>query len=502
MNRRRALGLISGAAAGITVGVRPIKALGDVMKSTSLDENGEPASLSAARAVSGLRSGEFSAEEYARALIREFDRWRQLNVFISRDDDAFITAARAADRARSAGKALGPLHGLPVLLKDNIETAALPTTAATAGLRDYRPDTDAGVASALFSAGAILAGKANMHELAGGGPSDCEFGQVRNPYDPAMGAGGSSSGCAAALAARMVPAALGTDTGGSVRIPAALCGVVGLRPSLGRYPAEGIVPISVTRDTAGPMARNVADLALLDGAITGAATEVAPVSLSELRLGVPRAALYAGLDEASRPAVEGALTALAGAGVNLIEADIPALQTLAGNVRELLVGFEIGRDLPDYLASRGLDAARVIAQVCHSQLRAMLESRLKKDAMPEDAFQQELKTRRSALQAAYSAYFAEHRLDAILFPTTLLPARPIGQLEEVELNGQMVSTFIYNRNTSPGAAAGLPGLTLPAGLTAAGLPVALALDAPAGSDRTLLSIGAAAEAVMPDLPAP
>lgn len=163
-----------------------------------------------------------------------------------------MESARAADRKRAdkGPKRLGPLHGLPILVKYNIDTASAPTTAGTPALRSHRPGADAPVVASLFSAGAILLGKTNMHELAMGITSNnTAYGPVRNPYNPALIPGGSSGGNAAAIASRMCVDGLGTDTGGSVRIPAALCGITALRPTTGRYPGKGIFPISHTSTT-------------------------------------------------------------------------------------------------------------------------------------------------------------------------------------------------------------------------------------------------------------
>ena len=252
--------------------------------------------LSAVEAVALLRSGELSAECYAEVLIAQCHRHADLNAFIHFDAQRTLEAARDADRTRGAAPA-GPLHGLPVVIKDNIDVAGLPTTAGTPALRANRPRASAPVAEALFRAGALLLGKTNMHELADGITSNnAAFGAVRNPYAPTMIPGGSSGGTAAAVAARMCPAGLGTDTGGSVRIPAALCGIVGLRPSAGRYPGAGIVPISHTRDTAGPIARGVADVALIDSVITQTQAPVPVPALKGVRIGVPRIPFYEDLD--------------------------------------------------------------------------------------------------------------------------------------------------------------------------------------------------------------
>jgi Asp-tRNA(Asn)/Glu-tRNA(Gln) amidotransferase A subunit family amidase len=200
------------------------------------------------------------------------------------DEARLLEDAREIDRVRATGAQLGPLAGLPIILKDNINTVGFPTTAGTPFLKGYRPKTDAPLADMLFKEGAILFAKSNMHELAAGGTSaNPTFGYVKNPYDLSHIPGGSSGGTAAALAARIVPLGIGTDTGGSVRGPAHYCGIAGLRPSNPRtnkpYPVEGIVPRALAFDVPGPMARNVADVALVHSAITHQ-VELTPVEIA------------------------------------------------------------------------------------------------------------------------------------------------------------------------------------------------------------------------------
>ncbi|HYD04193.1 MAG TPA: amidase family protein, partial [Reyranella sp.] len=206
-----------------------------------------------------MRAGDIRAEAYARALLDRADATRHLNTLISLDRAQVMAAAHQADSGRARGVPTGALHGLPVLIKDNINTAALGTTAGTPSLAESRPKLDAEIVAKLLGAGGMVFAKANMHELAFGVTSNNpRFGAVRNPYDLQMIPGGSSGGNAAAVAARLTPAGVGTDTGGSTRIPAALCGIVGFRPTIGRYPGRtnaDVVPISHTRDTPGPMAR-------------------------------------------------------------------------------------------------------------------------------------------------------------------------------------------------------------------------------------------------------
>ena len=220
---------------------------------------------SARRASQAITIGEISTEDYTAQLLRTCVENADLNAFVTLDEEHVLSIARKIDRTPSQG----PLQGLPIGLKDAIGTAEFPTSAGTSALRDHIPATDAAVVQPLTAAGAFVLGKLNMHELSYGITSNnaCT-GAVRNPYDLTRIPGGSSGGAGAAVAAGLVPVAMGTDTGGSVRIPAALCGVVGFRPTTGRYAQTGIVPVSHTRDTAGPICRTVDDAAMIDALIT------------------------------------------------------------------------------------------------------------------------------------------------------------------------------------------------------------------------------------------
>src|SRR5262245_59379393 len=208
------------------------------------------AELTVLGAAAALASGAATSEALADALLARASALKDLNAFISQDPERVRAAARAADKARAAGGARGALHGVPIALKDNIDTTESPTTGGTPGLKGHRPSRNAPVAESLFRAGAILLGKTNLHELAYGVTNNNgAFGPARNPWNRRLIPGGSSGGTGVAVAARLAPAGLGSDTGGSVRIPAALCGCVGFRPTTKRYSQAGIVPISHTRDT-------------------------------------------------------------------------------------------------------------------------------------------------------------------------------------------------------------------------------------------------------------
>jgi mandelamide amidase len=462
--------------------------------------------LGIAAAAAAIRAGDISVVQLADALLARAEANAHLNAFITLDPARLREAAQAADRRRVSGAAIGPLHGVPLALKDNLDTAGLLTTAGTPGLAANRPVRDAAVVQTLASAGALVLGKCNMHELAFGITcNNAAFGAVHNPYAPDRIPGGSSGGTAAAVAARLAPGGIGTDTGGSVRIPAALCGIVGFRPTAGRWPQAGIVPISHTRDTAGPMARSVADCALLDGIVAGAPGALVPAPLDRLRLGVPRRHFWDDLDGELGRICESALQRMAEAGVELVEADI----TEAGS-RDAAAGFPIAlyeavTDLGRYLAGHGsaLDFGALAAQVASPDVRGILQSLTGAGAVPQATYRAALETHRPALQDAYRRHFRAHGIAAAIFPTTPAPAAAIGEDETTLLNGKPVPTFAtFIRNSSPGSVAGIPGLSLPAGMTAGGLPVGIEINGPEGSDRRLLAIGAALEPLLPRLPAP
>jgi Asp-tRNA(Asn)/Glu-tRNA(Gln) amidotransferase A subunit family amidase len=464
------------------------------------------AELGVRDAAEMLRAGDLTAEALAEALLARCAAASPLNAFISLVPDRVRAAARQADEHRQRGERLGPLHGVPLVLKDNIDTADYPTTAGTPGLASHRPKRNAPIVQQLLDAGAVVLGKANLQELAYGPTSNnAAFGPARNPYDPTRIPGGSSGGTAVAVAARLAPAGLGTDTAGSVRVPGSLCGVTSFRPTTLRWPQAGIVPISHTRDTAGPMARHVADCVLLDGVVTGGAAEVAPADLRGLRLGVPRGYFWEDLDAELGRILEAVLARLREAGVVLVEgdvADVAALDAAAGFPIAL---YELVPDLDRYLAEHetNLDFARLLKQVKSPAVKTALADLVGAKAVSEAAYREALGKHRPALQETYRRYFRERGIAAMIFPTTPLPAAKIGEDDTVELNGVPVPTFgTFIRNLCPGSAAGIPGLTLPAGITRSGLPVGIAVDGPENGDHQVLAIGLALETVLPQLPAP
>ena len=464
-------------------------------------------SLTAGEAAKAIADGKITSESLVEALLARAKANEAGHAFITLDGDGALAAARAADAAMAKGEAAGPLAGVPIVVKDNISAAGLPTTAGTPALKDWVPATDAPVLAKLKAAGAILLGKTNMHELAFGITSNnAAFGAVANAYDPSRFAGGSSGGTGAAVGGRMAPAGLGTDTGGSVRIPSALNGVAGLRPSVGRYPQGGIVPISHTRDTAGPIARSISDLVLFDGVIPGDAMTLAPADPKSLRIGVP-SAFNDNVDPETGRLMKAALKALEDAGATLVPLNMSDVIGLNDKIGFPVALWEAKGDISAFLKDAGtsITIEDVAARVASPDVKFVFDQLILGDkAIPEEVYLAAIRDFRPKLQALYAETFVVNDLDAIAFPTTPLPAQPIaGSDETVKLNGQDVPTFpTFIRNTDPGSNAGIPGLTLPVGLTRDGLPVGLELDGPAFSDRHLLAIGLTLEGLLPTMPAP
>lgn len=512
-SRRRFLAAAGGSVAAGSLGGLGGCAAGGLLASAPTAE--DQLAMSSTQAVAAIRSGRLSAEAYVGTLLTRAEKLKDLNAFITLDRAGALAAARAVDTLRSSGAALPPLAGLPIVVKDNINTKNLPTTAGTAALRNVRPSANAPALQKLVDAGAIVLGKTNLHELAFGITStnlSAFAGPVKNPYDTTRIPGGSSGGTAAAIAARIVPSGLGTDTGGSTRVPAALCGIVGLRPSVGnggaerRYDGAGVVPISHTRDTVGPMGRSVADVALLDAVITGSPLATA-LPLRGLRIGVP-ASFWAGLDAPVAAVMAQARSKLQASGVVFVDVDIPTLAEVNNKVSFQLALHEPIADIPAYLAATGVSGitlADVAAGVASPDVKGAFGAILA-DAFGKD-YDAAMRTHRPRLRQLYDGYFRSAALDAMMFPTTIAAASPIDMANgsgKVSVNGgapaDTFGTFI--RNTDPGSNAGIPGLALPAGLTSGGLPVGLELDGPVGSDARLLGIGLAFEAVLGTLPAP
>lgn len=426
---------------------------------------------------------------------------RQLDA-AARDErglNAFITLNGVGARKRAARlDALtkpGALYGFTVAVKDNIEIAHMPTTAGTPGLADFTPSRDAPVVALLKKAGAVVIGKTNLHELSYGITSNnYAYGAVANVDNTEMFAGGSSGGTAVAVASGFARVGLGTDTGGSVRIPAALNGIYGFRPSMGRYSNDGVVLISNTRDTVGVMARNMDDLIAVDAVLSGDHSSLPGTRVEGLRLGVPRAYFYADLDSEVARMTELALSKLVAAGVVLVEQDLSDVPALNQAVSFPVVLYETARLLPEYLRrnkiGRGVD--ELIEMIRSPDVKAVVGSALG-GAISDEDYRLALEVHRPRLQQAYRSYHEAHKVDAVVFPTTPLPARPIeGSDETVNVDGKEYPTFMtYIRNVDPSSNAGIAGISVPMGRTADGLSVGLEIEVLAGEDKKLLAIARA-----------
>jgi Asp-tRNA(Asn)/Glu-tRNA(Gln) amidotransferase A subunit family amidase len=461
----------------------------------------QKAKLSAAPTISEmhqlLERGDATSEQLVTELIRRAKESENLNAFITLDEVGALARAKELDASRASGNIEGALHGIPLVVKDNIHVAGLRNTGGTPGLADFVPDSDNAVIARLRDEGAIILGKTNMHELAFGITSDnAAFGSVRNPYDVSLIPGGSSGGTGAAVSAGLAPAGLGTDTGGSVRIPASLTGIAGYRPSTERYSSHGVTPISLTRDTIGFMARTVQDIQLLDSVVSGANKEVAP---DKIRLGVPRRYFFSGLDSQTAAVTDTTLEKLAQAGIELIDVEVPQLGDFMAKTGFPIALYEARRDLIAYLDAfdTGLNIEELATQTASPDVTGVFGAVTDPATIPQEVYEAALLAREE-LRETYSVLFAEQNLHALIFPTTPLPARPIeGSIETVELNGEQVPTFpTYIRNTDPASIAALPGISLPVGLTNDGLPVGIELDGPEQSDARLLAIAEVIEEIV------
>ena len=468
--------------------------------------------LTAVQAAADLCAGKITSQALTSAALARAKANANLNAFITLDEAGAMKAAAAFDAGRKKG-GCKPLGGLPIVIKDNIEVAGLPASAGTPALKGFMPRKDAPVAAKLRAAGAIIIGKTNMHELAFGisgynagfktGPEP----GVRNAYDASKIAGGSSSGTGAAIGARIVTAGLGTDTGGSVRIPCAFNGCASLRPTVGRYPQGGIAPISHTRDTAGPMAATMADVALLDRVIAGGGA-VTPANLKDVRIGVVKN-LLANMDGDTEAAFRAGLDKLKSAGVTMVDVEMPKLTELNGQVGFPLALYEAYDDMVAYLkkTGTGITIEQLAKSIASPDVKGTYDGLVIPRKLPgpnntvadaKPAYDAAMKTARPALQALYKETFAKNKLDAIAFPTT-----PKVAVASDPNSSSLENFLLFIQNTDPGSNAGVPGIQLPLALGASSnCRSGSNSTVPSGSDRRLLAIGMAMEKMFGRLPPP
>jgi aspartyl-tRNA(Asn)/glutamyl-tRNA(Gln) amidotransferase subunit A len=435
-----------------------------------------------------LRAREISPVEIARTCLDRIEKLNPaLNAFITVTSQSALAEARTAEAEILRGDWRGPLHGIPVALKDLIDTAGVRTTAASALHKDRIPSQDAEVVLRLRNAGAIIVGKNNLHECAYGGSSLVSyFGDVHNPWNHAHISGGSSGGSAAAVSAGLVYAAIGTDTAGSVREPAALCGCVGLKPTYGRVPSRGVIPLSLSLDHVGPLAASVADAAIVLQAIAGydpadLTTPNVPVAdyvgalredAKALRVGVLREYFFDELDPEVAAAMEHALK-----GIEILVAEIE----------------DVRLDVP---TDRTLQTAEAFAYHAENVARTpelYLPETLRRIRKGEAITAPEYIQCRRDLEAARRGIahrFAD--VDVLITPTMPMPAPAIADLKS-DPEALRPAELKLLRNTRPFNVWGLPAISVPCGFTQRGLPIGLQIAGPPWREDLVLRLAHAYE---------
>lgn len=446
-----------------------------------------------------LRSGGLSARAAVEAAIERCRQAAALNALISLRADPALAEADAADARRLAGHPLGTLHGLPIVVKDNIAVGGWQFTGGSPAFEAYVAPADAAVVARLRAEGAIVVGKANLHEFAFGTTNNNgHFGPARNPHDPSRICGGSSGGSAASVAGGLVAVALASDTGGSGRIPAALCGCVGFRPTKGRYSGDGVLVLSTTRDTITTMAHSVADIVLLDQVITGAIGVEAPAA-GTIRLGVLAPFAVETIAPEVRSAFEAGLDLLERAGVEVVQVDGTELSEIDQEIGLGVATAEASRYWRDYAPSiLGIDFPDFVERLGSPDVKRIFRTFGNPEhEVPAAVYARFVTERLPRLRAAYSELFVASGVDAFVFPTVPVTAPPIGQDDTLHIEGQDLPLFPTTiRNTGPGSLAGIPGISLPLPVATGQLPVGLALDASAGADAALLGLAATVERVL------
>ena len=400
----------------------------------------------------------------------------------------------------------GPLAGLSIAVKDNVAVGGLPHEGASPALAGHVATRDAGAVARLRSAGASVAMQTNLHELAFGITSaNAATGTVLNPWDARRVAGGSSGGTAAAVALGAVDAGLGTDTGGSGRIPAALCGCAGLRPTTGRYPSDGVLTLSTSLDTVSAMARTVATLAAVDAVLADDDVPAEPVPPADIVLGVAAEPFWRGASKEIRTRSREAVRRLERIGVWTLEVDDPGLAraaTIAGEIALPLVLAETARFWRAFARDAlGLEIDELVARVASEDVAGIFAAAA---SAPEDeAAYRDLVARRDEARDAMDGLWARRGVDALVHPANPTRAPSLDELGSIIVDGEARDTFAtFTDARLVASITATPAIALPTGLDAARLPLGLELVARAGADRRLLGIAATAEAAFEPLPAP
>jgi aspartyl-tRNA(Asn)/glutamyl-tRNA(Gln) amidotransferase subunit A len=445
------------------------------------------------RAARALRDKELSPLELTEAYLRRIEELNpQVNAYITVTAERALEDARRATEELAAGKARGPLHGIPIAHKDLYETAGIRTTGGARIHTNHIPEADCTVARKLREAGTILLGKLNTHEYAFGvTTNNPHFGPTRNPWDLERIPGGSSGGAGAAIAAGLATATTGSDTGGSIRMPASVCGVVGLKPTYGRVSKAGVLPLSYRFDHTGPLTRTVEDAALMLNAIAGYdpgdatslrvpvedATAGLGAGIRGLRIGVPRGYFFDHLEDEIAEAIETAITEFTRLGAKVCDVAIPGVAEAVGG----LFGFVIAEAQEIHA-----DSLRDRPDDFGADLRAILEG-----AAPDTAALMASLRACDALTAAMRTTL--ETVDVLITPTTPITAVRIGQ-ESVRYGDMEESVmFAMIRCTAPFNATHLPALSLPCGFSRAGLPVGMQVVGRPFDEATVVRVGHAFE---------
>ena len=474
LTRRSFLGLTAASAAG------SLSLISRVINAKNIAAT-DVTSMDIQNASNELRKKRISPVELTKACLARIERLNPvLNAFITVTADSALASAQNAEAEIQRGRWRGPLHGIPIALKDLLDTAGVRTTAASGVFKDRIPAQDAEVVRRLKAAGAVILGKLNMHEFAYGASSVIShFGPVHNPWEPSYSAGGSSSGSAAAVAAELCYCAIGSDTGGSIRQPAAYCGIVGLKPTYGRVSTSGVIPLSWSLDHVGPMTRTVTDAALTMDVIASYDPDSSPVQdlgkpTSSLKLGVPRALFYEGLHPEIQSAMETALSVLQKLTSTQREIEIPPVNDIALVVQRT----EAYTYHWEYFSTT--------PELYHPDTLKRLKSG--KDITTADYDS----ARRKLDEFRRSAANLFKNVDLIVTPTTAVPPFTISELLG-DLEQLRAKELITVRNTRPFNFLGLPTISVPCGFTGSGLPIGLQISGKPGGEATVLSLAYAYE---------
>ncbi|MGO4520244.1 amidase family protein [Dyella sp. 2RAF44] len=460
--------------------------------------------LGLAQAAAAISRGEVTSEAYTSALLQQARTQTELNSFISVDEAGVLAAARDADKARAAGSA-APLLGVPIGVKDSYLTKGLATSLGIGGLRHFVPEEDADAVRAIKNAGALVLGKNNLVEMSFGlTGSNGDFGQVKNPHAHDRVTGGSSSGSAASVGAGIVPASLGGDTVGSIRVPASLVGVVGFKPTTGRWPRTGVAPISHTLDTTGVFARSVEDIALVDQVVTGERDRESfkgGHDLTGVRLAYAPRQFLDLVDPEVEARFHESLRQLRHAGAELIEVD------LGDDYGALIHSATWGIFFHETMGAVSEFVRRHQIPTTFDEIYQALKPELRDvwghmvlpgggGAISQEAYQTALTVSRPEIQRRLDEVFVAQGAAAILQPTTPSTAPLIDQQTNFTIAGKDVTYLALAANTVSASSVGLPGISLPMGLSSDRLPIGLELDAPLRSDRALLSLARRIEAIL------